>query len=183
MSSMETINEELQPQPESSADPAKKQAKRVFVGFAATITFGLVVAGWYVGGRIVAAEKVQPIAIAQPVSSAPLIAKPTEVGPVAEPVSAPAAKPEAAPIAPPTNWDTVEPQSGDLYLQLATMGPKSTNEYLTILEAKGIHPRIAPGPSENLHRLVVGPYPRKAALEKEQQELETEGIQFMPHRY
>jgi cell division septation protein DedD len=181
---METINEELQPQPEGSADPAKKQAKRVFVGFAATITFGLVVAGWYVGGRIVAAEKVHPVAIAQPVSSAPVIAKPIETAPVAEPVAAAeAAKPEAAPIAAPPSWNMVEPQSGDLYLQLATMGPKSTNEYLKILDAKGIHPQIAPGPSENLHRLVVGPYNDKAALEKEQQELETEGIEFMARRY
>ncbi len=58
MSSMETINDEIQPNPETPADPAKMQAKRVFIGFAATITIGLTVAGWYVGGRIFAAEKV-----------------------------------------------------------------------------------------------------------------------------
>jgi cell division septation protein DedD len=174
MSSMETINAGIQPNPEATADPAKIQAKRVFIGFAATITIGLAVAGWYLGGRIFAAEKVHAAAIVQPVSSAPapapVIAKPVEVTEAAAPIETPA-------------WNTVDPQPGDLYLQLATMGPNSTTEYLKELDAKGIHPRIAPGPSENLHRLLIGPYPDKAALEKTQQELESAGIQFIARRY
>jgi cell division septation protein DedD len=174
MSSMETINDETQLNPETSADPAKMQAKRVFIGFAATITIGLAVAGWYVGGRIFAAEKVHAAAIVQPVSSAPaptpVVAKPVESAPIPSTAGTPA-------------WNTVDPQFGDLYLQLATMGPNSTNDYLKTLDAKGIHPRIAPGPSENLHRLLLGPYADKAALEKEQQELEAAGIQFIARRY
>jgi cell division septation protein DedD len=197
MSSTETINEEIQPNPETSSDSAKKQAKRVFIGFAATITIGLVIAGWYVGGRIFAAEKVHAATtIAKPVSAvpapvpAPTIAKTVEAPPVVEPVAVAVEKPKPenaepettpAPVGP--TWNAVEPQSGDLYLQLATMGPNSTNEYLKILDAKGIHPKIAPGPSDNLHRLVIGPYPDKAALEKQQQELESAGIEFMARRY
>jgi cell division septation protein DedD len=183
MSSMEAINDEIQPNPETPADPAKMQAKRVFIGFAATITIGLTVAGWYVGGRIFAAEKVHAAGIVQPVSPAPAqVSAPAPVPVLAKPVEA--AVPVEAPVeAPASAWNTVDPQPGDLYLQLATMGPNSTNEYLKELDAKGIHPRIAPGPSENLHRLVIGPYPDKAALEKEQQELETTGIQFMARRY
>ena len=78
MSSMETINDEIQPNPETPADPAKMQAKRVFIGFAATITIGLAVAGWYVGGRIFAAEKVHAAAIVQPVSPAPASRRPRQ---------------------------------------------------------------------------------------------------------
>ncbi len=180
MSSMETINDEIQPNPETPADPAKMQAKRVFIGFAATITIGLTVTGWYVGGRIFAAEKVHAASIVQPVSSAPapapMIAK-------LEPSTPAIAEPVAAVLVEAPAWNKVDPQPGDLYLQLATMGPNSTNDYLKTLDARGIHPRIAPGPSENLHRLVIGPYPDKAALEKEQQELEAAGIQFIAHRY
>lgn len=174
MSSMETINDGMQPNPEPPAT-AQKQAKRVFIGIAATITVGLALAGWYLGGRIFAAEKVHAAAKIQPaqVATAPIISKSVEATPVVEPVT----------VAPASAWDTVEPKSGELYLQLATMGPNSTNEYLKSLDTKGIHPRIAPGPSENLHRLVIGPYPDKAALEKEQQELEAAGIQFMARRY
>ena len=195
MSSMETINDEIQPNPETPADLTKKQAKRVFIGFAATITVGLVIAGWYVGGRIFAAEKVHAAtAIAKPVSDVPVpattIAKTVEAPPVAESVAVAVekpksenAEPETTPVPAAPTWNTVEPQSGDLYLQLATMGPNSTNEYLKILDAKGIHPKIAPGPSDNLHRLVIGPYPDKAVLEKQQQELESAGIEFMARRY
>jgi cell division septation protein DedD len=178
MSSMETINEEIQPNPETPANTAQQQAKRVFIGIAATITVGLALAGWYLGGRIFETEKVhaaaitKPIALA-PVAPAPIIVKSVEATPVVEPVT----------VAPVSAWDTVEPKTGDLYLQLATMGPNSTNEYLKTLDTKGIHPRVAPGPSESLHRLVIGPYPDKAALEKEQQELEAAGIQFMARRY
>jgi cell division septation protein DedD len=193
MSSMETINDEIQPNPEIPADSATKQAKRVFIGFAATITIALVIAGWYVGGRIFAAEKVHAAAaLAKPVSSAPppapVVTKTVEATPVAEPVAVP---PEAARTseaattsnAATTARNTVDPQSGELYLQLATMGPNSTNEYLKLLHAKGIHPGIAPGPSDNLHRIVMGPYPDRAALEKEQHELEAAGIEFMARRY
>ena len=57
MSSMETINEEIQPIPRPRPIGAKA-GETVFIGFAATITVGLALAGWYVGGRIFAAEKV-----------------------------------------------------------------------------------------------------------------------------
>ena len=175
MSSMETINEEIQPNPETPANTVQQQAKRVFIGIAATITVGLALAGWYVGGRIFAFEKVHAATKTQivPVAPAPIIAKSVEATPVVEPVT----------VVPASEWETVEPKSGELYLQLATMGPNSTNEYLKVLDAKGIHPRIAPGPSENLHRLVIGPYSDKAALEKEQQALEAAGIQFIARRY
>jgi cell division septation protein DedD len=197
MSSMETINLEVQPSPEIPANTAQNQAKRVFIAIAATITVGLTLAGWYLGGRIFASEKVHAAAISKPAAAAPVIAKTIEAIPVVEPVivaadvaaetpklaaDVAAETPKPAADAPPV-WNTVDPQSGEFYLQLAAMGPNSTNEYLKMLDAKGIHPRIAPGPSESLHRLVIGPYPDKAALEKEQQELQAAGIQFMARRY
>lgn len=183
MSSMETINDQIQPIPEIPADPAKKQAKRVFIGLAATITIGLAMAGWYVGGRIFAADKVHAAGVAKPVSPAPVISVPVAAPVIPQPVAVPVVEKAKSSDAPKPAWNTVNPQPGDLYLQLAAMGPNSTNEYLKALDAKGIHPQIAPGPSENLHRLVIGPFPDKAALEKEQQDLQTAGIEFMARRY
>ncbi len=100
--------------------------------------------------------------IAKAVPSAPVIVKPT--------TSAQA-------------WNTVDPKSGDLYLQLAALGTNSTNEYLKTLNAKGIHPHIAPGPSEGLHRILIGPYADKAALKKELQALRTSGIETFVRAY
>ena len=203
MSSMETINDELQPSPEQISDPAKK-AKRVFLGIAGTIIVGLGMAGWYLGGRILATHKVQAASIVKPVPSkpvpstpavAPSVTKPaTPVPVIAEPVATqlitePLATPPRVEKAAASDssveaaWNTVDPQSGELYLQLAAMGPNSTKEYLKTLDAKGIRTRIAPGPSEHLYRIVIGPYADKSELEKEQTELEKEGIQFMARRY
>ena len=167
MSCMETINEAIQRKPDTSANPAQKQAKRVFIGFAATVTIGLAIAGWYVGGRILAAERAHPVVIAKPMQSAAVAVSPEKP------------KPAAASQA----WNTVDPQSGDLYLQLAAMGPNSTNEYLKTLAAKGIHARIASCPTEGLHRILVGPYQDKSALAKEQLELEAAGIETLVRAY
>jgi cell division protein FtsN len=202
MSSMETINDGLQPSPDAIPDPARK-AKQVFLGIAATIIIGLGMAGWYLGGRILATHRVQAASIVKPAPSkpapstpgvAPSVAKPAPVPVIAEPV---ATQVTVEPVAIPprvekaeishssadAEWNTVDPQSGELYLQLAAMGPNSTKEYLKTLDAKGIRTRIAPGPSEHLYRIVIGPYAEKSELEKEQTELEKEGIQFMARRY
>jgi len=199
MSSMETTNDAIQPNPRTPADPAQKRAKRVFVGFAATVTVGLALAGWYLEARIFAVEKVHAAAIVKPVVATPAPLPVTEISAVdpldedqvqdQQPAAAPVAvAPVAVAPVPPRPaeapaWNTVAPQSGELYLQLAAMGPNSTNDYLKILDAKGIHPKVAPGPAENLHRILIGPYPDMATLEKEQQELEAAGIQFMARRY
>lgn len=189
MSSMEPANDEIQLDLETQAKPGQKQSRHVFFGFAATITIGLALAGWYVGGRIFTGEKVHAAVIAKPVSPATPIAipavvtaKPVESEAIEEPVVTPAEQPKPAGPEPVT-WNMVDPQSGELYLQLAAMGPNSTNDYLKTLDAKGIHPRIAPGPSQSLHRLLIGPYPDMAALEREQKELESTGIQSIAHRY
>ena len=192
MSGMDSINEQIQPDGQDLADPAQTRAKRVFFGLAATIIVGLTLAGWYVGGRIFTTENVHaatppkaaPVVPAQSVaklSPAPVVTQPVAVE--TKPVTVVAKPVVMSADAPAPAWNTIDPQSGELYLQLAAMGPNSTNDYLKILDAKGIHPKIAPGPSENLHRILIGPYPDKAALESEQRELGAAGIQFMARRY
>jgi cell division septation protein DedD len=199
---METTNENIQADPKNTAIDSANRTKHVITGIAAVIAIGLVMAGWYVGGRIVAAKKAYAAsAIAKPVPVGAITAKPVAVVavPVSEPVQKATAeqapirteeeKPKATSPKPgidsrdPAKWNTVDPQSGELYLQLATMGPNSTNDYLKDLQAKGINPKIAPGPGERLYRLVLGPYSDKSAFEQEQKELQAAGVEFMPHRY
>jgi cell division septation protein DedD len=181
MSSMETLNEGIQPNQETSANPAQKQTKRVFIGFAATISIGLAIAGWYVGGRIFAAERTHPVAVAKAVQSAPVISEPVPVAAIAEPVAIPLEKPKP-PAAPPVRV-SVDPRPGEVYLQLAAMGPRTTDDYIKSLEGKGIHTRIASGPAQDLYRILIGPYTDKAALEKEQQELRAAGIETLVRAY
>src|SRR5579871_6824367 len=111
---------------------------------------------------------------ANPATATPATATPAPVKPAQSP--APAAKPfvsmtEMATFvkadAPPKRKSTDEasfqrhdlnPKHGETYLQIAAYGPKSLDAYLRILDAQGRHPLVAPGPVENIYRVLVGPF-------------------------
>jgi len=142
--------------------PAARLRKRVFVGFAGTITMGLVLGGWYVSSRILVAAK--------PPSITRLI------------LPLPPSPPEPVPSRP-AKQVKVSPRPGETYLQLAAMGPRAMDSYLEELAARGIHPLIGPGPSENIYRVLTGPYANHAELEKTQRSLEGQGIQTIVRTY
>lgn len=142
--------------------PAAKLRKRVFVGFAGTITMGLVLGGWYVSSRILVA------------------AKPPSITRLVLPL--PPSPPEPVPSRPPKPV-RINPGPGETYLQLAAMGPRAMDSYLEELAVQGIYPSIGPGPSENIYRVLIGPYANRAELEKAQSTLEGQGIHAMVRIY
>ena len=191
MSSVEMSNEAVQQHAEYPIDPARKRAKRILAGFGATTAVGLVLTGWYVGGRIFAVQKVHAaVASAKPATSTPapkpVAAIPVAAAPVA---AAPAAEVPAAKkageskIADSAAWTVFTPQPGEIYLQIAALGPHSTDDYMKILAGKGISARVAAGPSENLYRVLIGPYADKAARQKRQEELQAAGIETFVRAY
>ena len=110
--------------------------------------------------------------------------QPEPTKPEAVPVSVPAAPQSTPAVAPQAGaWKLTTPKAGERYLQLAAMGPSYTDSYVTSLEGKGIHPLVAPGPSENIYRILVGPFSDQKALERQQDLLETSGIHPMPRVY
>ncbi len=144
------------------ATPAAKLRKRVFVGFAGTITMGLVLGGWYVSSRILVA--------ARPPTITRLI------------LPLPPSPPEPAPPRPAKPMK-VNPRPGETYLQLAAMGPRAMDGYLEELAAQGIFPSIGPGPSETIYRVLMGPYTKRSELEKVQSTLEGQGIRTIVRKY
>jgi len=149
-------------QPESK--PAAKLRKRVFVGFAGTVTLGLCLAGWYVGGRVFAAEQHVIRLLLTP--------------PPSDPEPAPAQTVNAKAV-----WNPIAPRPGESYLQLAAMGPLATKDYLQELAAKGIHPLIAPGPTDGIYRILMGPYANTTALEQARQALKAAGAKPLVRAY
>ena len=144
--------------------PSQERAKRILIGFGITTLLGLTMAGWYVGGRILAIQKVhaapKPKTVVATPAPSPLTAVPVPAPPVEE-----------------------SKHAGQRYLQLAALGPHSTKDYLKMLNSRGMHPIVAPGPEANLFRILIGPYPDKSALEKEQQALQTAGIEALVRIY
>jgi len=150
-------------------DPARLE-KQLFVGFAGTITFGLFLSGWYVSSRVLLAGK--PPAVVHVELPLPPAAVEATVTP--EPVP-------SRPV--PVSVKHIQPRDGDRFLQLAAMGPHATEDYLKLLAAKGISPLIGPGPSEDIERILLGPYTNSAELKKAQSALEGQGIQTMVRIY
>jgi cell division septation protein DedD len=130
----------------------------LFFGFAATVTIGLALAIWYVGVRIVAADEVAP-----PIQTigAPAISTP----PLA-----------ATPPVPAT------PPAPDLYLQIASLGPKQDGRLVRSLQAQGFRAQVEPGPAADDEArideasILVGPFSSHAKLEQGRLKLQSGGI-------
>jgi cell division septation protein DedD len=77
----------------------------------------------------------------------------------------------------------LNPQHGEKYLQIAAYGPKSLEAYLRILEGQGRHPLVAPGPVENIYRVLVGPFTKTEELETARRSIQALGIDPIVRSY
>src|ERR1700680_4990971 len=91
MPSLECVNESKAVL--SEPDPSAKLRTRVYMGFAGTMALGLSLAGWYVGGRILAAEQSPPTTVAIPAVISP-----------SQPPATPAMTPKDAPAPASALW-------------------------------------------------------------------------------
>ena len=186
MSSMECVN--VSEAVRSETDSSAKLRTRIYMGFAGTMALGLSLAGWYVGGRILAAEQpsagtlasAPAIAASQP--SAPPVVTPKESSaPVSnptlvQPIQAVDVHPEVAehPVAPPA------PQ---LFLEVAGLGEKQDALYVKQLRAKGFSARVDAGDKADDRRILIGPFSDRQAAEKAQGKLQAQGILALERAY
>jgi hypothetical protein len=168
----------------SPTGSAGKLRKRVFVQFGVMIALGLGLAGWYVGYRVFTARAAQPpapIVVVKPipvVAPLPVEAKPVElpapvapVVPVAKPVVAKTETPRR-----PFSRRDASPRAGEKYLQIAAYGPRALDGYLKTLERQGLHPLVAPGPADNVYRILIGPFASPAELEEARTLMKASGV-------
>jgi hypothetical protein len=139
-----------------------KQRQQVVRAFAGTMALGLVLATLYVGARIVSSRKTinstrSAVRVVAPVQ-AQEAAKPAVA---TVPQSKPAKKPDSATLPVRRN---VTPRPGEKYVQVAAFGQTALDAYLRQLESKGLHPLVAPGPSDGIHRILIGPYTNPETL-------------------
>jgi len=178
-----------QPEP----DPAEVLKKKVYIGFGAIIALGLAMTALYIGGRLFAHPAVKTaapvVAKAAPVipKGTPVVVKeaPVVAKAVAPPAPKPEVKPDPLPLPQPSGSmpKVITPQPRERYLQLAALGPNYTEKYLPVLRAKGFNAVVAPGPTDNIYRIIIGPFPDQLALEKQRDVLEAAGIQSMLRVY
>jgi len=176
-------------------DAAGKLRKQVFIGFGAIVALGLALAGWYVRSRIASeAEKPGPvITTTAPVTPLPPAPAPAPVAvqaavvpkvevPQAKPTEPVKPAPRVKPVGPFKRRDA-DPQPGEKYLQVAAYGPTSLDNYLKKLEAQGLHPLVAPGPSESVFRILIGPYSSATDMAEARHSIQATGIEPIVRNY
>jgi cell division septation protein DedD len=158
--------------------PGAKQRQQVIRAFAGTMAFGLVLASLYVGARIVTSRK--SVSAPRPVVrvAAPAPVKSVAPAPVAPSVVSKPQEPATLPVR-----RNVTPRPGDKYLQVAAFGPKALDSYLRQLQSKGLHPLVAPGPADGIHRILIGPYTNLETLEQTRRTLQVVGMDSIIRSY
>ena len=69
------------------------------------------------------------------------------------------------------------PRAGERYLQIAAFGPHALDGYLKTLESQGLRPVVAPGPVDNIYRILIGPLPNAAMFEDTKRLIQASGIE------
>ena len=62
------------------------------------------------------------------------------------------------------NLDLIAPQHGERYLQIAAINARYTQKFLAEASRYNVQASVAPGPNENLVRVVIGPFSDREAL-------------------
>ena len=166
-------------------DPVEQRRKRILKTFSTLLAVGLALAAWYIVARIVSVRKVQAAAakvvntatVTQNVLTTPIVVTPPVA--TAPPVEAPKVSAKPAQTAP----REIDPQPGQTYLQLAAYGPRALAAYLATLQEQGLHPSVAPGPSPDVFRILIGPFPNTDALERARVIVQSVGIEPIVRTY
>jgi cell division septation protein DedD len=163
--------------------PAAKQRQLIVKAFAGTMAFGLVLATLYLGARIATSRNnvhaTAPVKIVVPVASLP---KPQPVITPAPRAAVSTLKKQAESTSATVRRNVI-PHPGEKYVQVAAFGAKAMDSYIQELESKGLRPLIAPGPSDGIYRILIGPYTNMDTLEQTRRTLQVVGMDSIVRAY
>jgi hypothetical protein len=146
------------------SDPVAKLRTRIFYGFGGTMALGLSLAGWYVGGRILAAE--QPVPAKAAVTA-----------------NQPAIQTVPAADVPQKALELPNLPAPEKFLEVEGLGVKQDALFVRRLRAKGLHARIEIGPGWDSRRILIGPFEGQSAVEKVERKLQMQGILALERTY
>jgi cell division septation protein DedD len=168
--------------PPHAAEGSDDHKKRIpFVWIPATLGIGLLIAGVYLGGRIVKAHsqaKPQIVPSALPANTkgpeATIELPPTPKIVVPEPLTA---------VSPDDGIPLIEPQTGQRYIQVGALNQEATRRFVERLRKEELDPHVAEGPTPELMRVLIGPFTDRDALTERKAQLEAEGIATFVRQY
>ena len=150
----------------------KKRTASIWIP--AVLGLGLLMAFAYLGVRIVAGKSQPP----GPVTGRQIPALPLPPSPASPPPSLPAPSPKPAPKPSDVKIDTftlITPQPGERYLQVAAVSSHMVLTYVDSLHKENLDAVVAPGPTPDLLRILVGPFADTDSLDKARARLQSSG--------
>jgi cell division septation protein DedD len=176
-----TVTDNADDPPQAVENPDDHKKRIPYVWIPATLGIGLLIAGVYLGGRIVKAHpqaKPQivhltlPENIKGPAATVELPPTPDIVRP--EPLTA---------VSPADGIPLIAPQTGERYIQVGALNQEATRRFVERLRKEELDPHVAQGPTPELMRVLIGPFTDRDALTERKAQLEAEGIATFVRRY
>ena len=130
----------------------------------AILGIGLLTAFAYLGVRIVAAKSAAAPPARQVEAKSPAVAPPIPQPATPQPEKPLAPKPAAKPAL--ADFTIITPQAGERYLQVAAVSPHMVLTYVDMLRKTNLEPVVAPGPTPDLLRILVGPFHDPDSMDK-----------------
>lgn len=196
-----TISDDASASPASVAPDQEDHKKRIpLVWIPITLGVGLLIAAIYLRGRIVLVHPHPKPVVTQ--TAAPALPRPVPT--LAPPVVAPpatikktaATKPEtpkavqqfAGPerpssLRPEDGIPMIAPRRGELFIQVGALNTVATARWVARLRRDKLEPHVAPGPTPDLMRVLIGPFDNREALHERKAQLESEGIDTFVRQY
>jgi cell division septation protein DedD len=167
--------EHFAPDPELKSRDWRKRIVSLWIP--AILGLGLLTAFAYVGVRIAAGKpQVQPVSWpASPAPSKPDSPAPAKIQVLVDVPPAPEPQPVTKPNVIATNFTVVTPQPGERYLQVAAVSPHMVLTYVDNLRIVNLEAVIAPGPTPDLLRVLVGPFADRDSMDQAKAQLEASG--------
>jgi cell division septation protein DedD len=165
----------------ATADRRKDPMPLVWIP--ATLGVGLSIAAVYLGSRILSGHPAPPPAPTQTsvsVAVPPIALRPAESSSQTKAEAPRPADPQQTTAeAPPM----IEPQPGEQYIQVSALGPEAAQRFSLELRAAKMEPHLAPGPTPEVLRVLIGPFVDQDALIETRRDLERAGIKNFVRRY
>jgi cell division septation protein DedD len=194
----------LAPASEQNTEEHKRRIALIWIP--ATLSVGLLIATVYLGGRILTAHSHRKTtALAAPAATDRIkLVPPPPVSPL--PVSSTPAPPpesqtsetqaeskaaipifvgpelplaanggEAVPL--------IEPRHGERYIQVGALNSAATRRFVQRLRNEKLEPHVAPGPTPELLRVLIGPFDDTDTLMEQKTRLQSQGIDTFVRKY
>lgn len=157
----------------------------------ATLGVGLLIAAVYLGGRIVTAHSHASLPGHSSVpdhSSLPVKSSATVQAQAAAAVQLKSEpQPGTLETAPQTadsdQLPMIAPRVGQQYIQISALNEEAARRYVTKLRYAKLDPHVAPGPTPEVWRVLIGPFADQDALEQTRSDLARAGIKNFIRRY